>query len=78
MSPVKTEPEPLRRPCTLRLNTFPQIPTFSPSQASIQRRLYFTWMSICLYVCLCTPCMTGVCGGPKRDSDPLELELAMG
>ena len=31
----------------------------------------------CLYVCLCTTCMSGACGGQKRPSDPLELNYRL-
>ena len=33
--------------------------------------------SACMFVCLCTVCMPGICGSQRRASDPLGLELQM-
>lgn len=34
------------------------------------------WM-FCLSVCVCVPCVTGLCSSQRRALDPLELEFLM-
>lgn len=39
------------------------------------KKVYTLCASVCLHMCLYTICMFGACGGQKRVSGPVELEL---